>query len=185
MALLRAAAGKLAGALQQGSSLLPAAAATTSSPVLSEFTRQMGTERRPGLSGAWKQSAFFALCLDKKFVCGAGQGGLDRDKAAEDWESDPTFKKPPRNMAEVLDDSASVLFLTDIMRGMSYTLGAFFDKKVTVSAQPWPAPGMSVGDTNSRVQIVNSEGTRSHSCVDSLLPVSEAAKFGKTELKCV
>ncbi|KAF5835141.1 NADH:ubiquinone oxidoreductase subunit 8 [Dunaliella salina] len=110
MALLRAAAGKLAGAL--GSSW-PAAAATTSfSTPLSELTRQMGTERRPGLSGAWKQ--------------------IDRDKAAEHWESDPTFKKPPRNMAEVLDDSASVLFLTDIMRGMSYTLGAFFDKKVTI-----------------------------------------------------
>lgn len=35
-------------------------------------------------------------------------------------------------MFAVLDDSASVLFLTDIMRGMAYTLGAFFDKKVTV-----------------------------------------------------
>jgi NADH dehydrogenase (ubiquinone) Fe-S protein 8 len=34
----------------------------------------------------------------------------------------------------VLDDSASVLFLTDIWRGMSYTLGGFFDKKVTVSS---------------------------------------------------
>ena len=26
-----------------------------------------------------------------------------------------------------------MLFLTEIMRGMAYTLGAFFDKKVTVS----------------------------------------------------
>ncbi len=34
----------------------------------------------------------------------------------------------------VLDDSASMLLLTDIWRGMSYTLGAFFDKKVTVGA---------------------------------------------------
>lgn len=34
----------------------------------------------------------------------------------------------------MLDDSASMLLLTDIWRGMSYTLGAFFDKKVTVGA---------------------------------------------------
>lgn len=77
-----------------------------------QLSRQMGTERRPGLSGAWKQ--------------------MDREKAAEDWDNDPTYKKAPKNMAEVLDDSASVLFLTDIMRGMAYTLGAFFDKKVTI-----------------------------------------------------
>lgn len=32
----------------------------------------------------------------------------------------------------VLDDSASMLLLTDVWRGMAYTLGAFFDKKVTV-----------------------------------------------------
>ncbi|KAJ9529875.1 hypothetical protein QJQ45_022279 [Haematococcus lacustris] len=86
------------------------APATTGS--LNELSRMMGTERRPGLSGAWKQA--------------------DRDKFAEDWNTDPTYKKPPKTIAEVLDDSASVLFLTEIVRGMSYTLGAFFDKKVTV-----------------------------------------------------
>lgn len=32
----------------------------------------------------------------------------------------------------VLDDSAHMLLLTEIWRGMAYTLGAFFDKKVTV-----------------------------------------------------
>ena len=32
----------------------------------------------------------------------------------------------------VLDDSASILFLTEVWRGMWYTLGAFFDKKVTI-----------------------------------------------------
>ncbi len=94
---------------------------------------------------------------------------VDRDKLAEDWHSDPTYKKPAKSLAEgaappcrplpstvqrkqagavsdeagtrtsccdvvpaVLDDSASVLFMTEIMRGMAYTLGAFFDKKVTV-----------------------------------------------------
>lgn len=36
-------------------------------------------------------------------------------------------------MYAVLDDSAHVLFVTEIYRGMMYTLGAFFDNKVTVS----------------------------------------------------
>mmetsp|Transcript_11431 Transcript_11431/g.20161 ORF Transcript_11431/g.20161 Transcript_11431/m.20161 type:complete len:230 (+) Transcript_11431:135-824(+) len=75
-------------------------------------TRQMGTERRPGLSGAWKQ--------------------VDRDKHAEHWNSDPTYKKAPTTVSGILDDSASVLFMTEIMRGMAYTLGGFFDKKVTI-----------------------------------------------------
>ncbi len=34
----------------------------------------------------------------------------------------------------VLDDSANALFVTEIFRGMAYTLKAFFDPKVTVSA---------------------------------------------------
>jgi len=49
-----------------------------------------------------------------------------------DFENDPTYKRTPKNVAEVLDDSASMLFLTEIWRGMFYTLGAFFDKKVTI-----------------------------------------------------
>ena len=51
-----------------------------------------------------------------------------------EFDSDPTYKKTPKNLAEVLDDSAHMLFLTDVARGMWYTLGAFFDSKVTVSA---------------------------------------------------
>eukprot|EP00798_Chlamydomonas_sp_ICE-L_P023794 gene23794-9356_t len=50
----------------------------------------------------------------------------------DDFESDPTFKKTPKNLTEVMDDSAHMLFLTEIYRGMMYTLGAFFDKKVTI-----------------------------------------------------
>jgi hypothetical protein len=33
----------------------------------------------------------------------------------------------------VLDDSANALFVTEIVRGMAYTLKAYFDPKVTVS----------------------------------------------------
>ena len=33
----------------------------------------------------------------------------------------------------VLDESANTLFLTEMFRGLSLTLKAFFDKKVTVS----------------------------------------------------
>lgn len=36
-------------------------------------------------------------------------------------------------VAAVLDQTAQTLFLTEMMRGLSLTLRAFFDKKVTVS----------------------------------------------------
>jgi hypothetical protein len=35
---------------------------------------------------------------------------------------------------EVLDDSANALFMTEIVRGMAYTIKAYFDPKVTVSS---------------------------------------------------
>lgn len=37
----------------------------------------------------------------------------------------------------VLDQTAQTLFLTEMMRGMSLTLRAFFDKKVTVRFFPF------------------------------------------------
>jgi hypothetical protein len=59
-------------------------------------------------------------------------------------------------LAAVLDDSASVLFMTEIMRGMAYTLGAFFDKKVTASEQAcWEMYGQGPKDGRYRVQIVH------------------------------
>lgn len=36
-------------------------------------------------------------------------------------------------LPSVLDDSAHMMLLTEVWRGFAYTLGAFFDKKVTVS----------------------------------------------------
>nr|7ARC_I Chain I, TYKY [Polytomella sp. Pringsheim 198.80]7ARD_I Chain I, TYKY [Polytomella sp. Pringsheim 198.80] len=79
---------------------------------LTQFTRSMGTERRPGQSGAWKQ--------------------VDKQRYSSEWEQDPTFKQVPKNVSEVLDDSVSVLFLTDIVRGMMYSASGFFDDKVTI-----------------------------------------------------
>lgn len=73
-----------------------------------EALRFVSTERRPGQSGAFKPALF-------------------------DWSKDPTYKKTPKNLAEVLDDSASVFMMTEIMRGMGLTLQAFFDKKVTIN----------------------------------------------------
>lgn len=35
----------------------------------------------------------------------------------------------------VLDDSANALFMTEIVRGMAYTIKAFFEPKVTVSRE--------------------------------------------------
>jgi len=35
----------------------------------------------------------------------------------------------------VLDDSANALFMTEIVRGMAYTIKAFFEPKVTVSSE--------------------------------------------------
>lgn len=84
--------------------------AAPASSTAGEFVRNMGTERRPGESGAWK--------------------AIGRQNPA--FDSDPTYKKTPKNVAEVLDDSAHMLFLTEIARGMWYTLGAFFDSKVTI-----------------------------------------------------
>jgi hypothetical protein len=40
----------------------------------------------------------------------------------------------PQCAAAVLDDSANALFMTEIVRGMAYTIKAFFDPKVTVSS---------------------------------------------------
>ena len=36
-------------------------------------------------------------------------------------------------MTAVLDESAQTLFLTELFRGLNYTLKSFFDPKVTVS----------------------------------------------------
>lgn len=41
---------------------------------------------------------------------------------------------PCHYAAAVLDDSANALFMTEIVRGMAYTIKAFFDPKVTVSS---------------------------------------------------
>jgi len=46
---------------------------------------------------------------------------------------DPTFRKAPRGVSAVLDDSASTLFVTEVFRGMAYTLKAFFDPKLTIN----------------------------------------------------
>lgn len=86
--------------------------AAPASQALNEFVRHMGSERRPGESGAWKQ--------------------IERQRFSSDWENDPTFKRTPKNLAEVLDDSAHMMLLTEVWRGFAYTLGAFFDKKVTI-----------------------------------------------------
>ena len=52
---LRNVAGRLLGPLSSSLRALEPAP-------LSELTRQMGTERRPGLSGAWKQSKQSERC---------------------------------------------------------------------------------------------------------------------------
>jgi hypothetical protein len=152
-----------------------------------ELTRQMGTERRPGLSGAWKQSedrhlAAVAHGLQQGYIhqaehaaacCMQSTGTSTRSTgratphtrmrprpsarvrtrpAALVWPhqhawllaiSMPCLRSavvlpqgsPCVPVPAVLDDSASVLFLTEIIRGMAYTLGGFFDKKVTVRAR--------------------------------------------------
>lgn len=46
---------------------------------------------------------------------------------------DPTFRKAPRGVGSILDDSASTLFVTEVFRGMAYTLKAFFDPKLTIN----------------------------------------------------
>lgn len=52
-------------------------------------------------------------------------------------EEDALFSAATRMCAcrarAVLDDSAHMMLLTEVWRGFAYTLGAFFDKKVTVS----------------------------------------------------
>jgi hypothetical protein len=40
---------------------------------------------------------------------------------------------PFRPLPAVLDDSANALFMTEIFRGMAYTIKAYFEPKVTVS----------------------------------------------------
>lgn len=64
------------------------------------------------------------------------------DRMSPQSHSDDCLSRPHTQLAchrallllpTALDDSAQVLFLTEVWRGMMYTLGAFFDKKVTVS----------------------------------------------------
>eukprot|EP00955_Chlamydomonas_euryale_P053323 355471-Chlamydomonas_euryale.AAC.13 len=72
--------------------------------------------------------------LSIRFVITPHSSATAVDRKNDDFPSDPTYKKVPKNLAEVLDDSAHMLFMTEIARGFWYTLGAFFDKKVTVGA---------------------------------------------------
>jgi hypothetical protein len=44
----------------------------------------------------------------------------------------------------VLDESSQTLFLTELWRGLNFTLRAFFDRKVTVSVRPSQDPLVSV-----------------------------------------
>lgn len=61
-----------------------------------------------------------------------GQRGLLKPMP-ENWEKDPTMKKPAKDLASALDDAAGVLLYTDVWRGMAITLKAFFDDKVTLN----------------------------------------------------
>jgi len=45
----------------------------------------------------------------------------------------PSDREVPRDLAGVLDENATTLFLTDCWRGLSLTLKTFFDPKVTVN----------------------------------------------------
>lgn len=44
-----------------------------------------------------------------------------------------TQRAPPKDWAGVLDESAQTLFLTEMWRGLGYTLKSFFDPKVTIN----------------------------------------------------
>lgn len=61
-------------------------------------------------------------------------GGLGKAIAREKLTLDPTYKQEPKDFSSILDDSASGLFVTEVFRGMAYTIKAFFDPKVTVRA---------------------------------------------------
>lgn len=53
----------------------------------------------------------------------------------------------PYDCDAVLEENATTLFLTDMMRGMSLTFKVFFEKKVTVSfATPLCAPFKDIFD---------------------------------------
>jgi hypothetical protein len=54
-------------------------------------------------------------------------------KQTDKLVDDPTFRKSPRDVGSILDDSASTLFVTEVFRGMAYTLKAFFDPKLTIN----------------------------------------------------
>jgi hypothetical protein len=164
-----------------------------------QAVRHMGSERRPGESGAWKQSesrpasaAALVPCVPPQLipilhvrpmrqssgsdtratgrttplssarprtsprvgyvahsrrtalsgtyrgheVWLAGVAVLHREQSNREqhtWQRAVWFTTRAGLCRAVLDDSASMLLLTEVWRGMSYTLGAFFDKKVTVS----------------------------------------------------
>lgn len=60
------------------------------------------------------------------------------------------------HLAAVLDQTAQTLFLTEMMRGLSLTLRAFFDKKVTVR-HPGRNDGPRWGFVTSRVEVYSSQ----------------------------
>ncbi len=79
----------------------------------------------------------------------------------------------------VLDESAQTLFLTEMFRGLGYTLKSFFDPKVTVSSLlPSAVCTMSVGHLDAALRCTGFEVSsavnllkswlRSRACTESL-----------------
>ena len=63
-----------------------------------------------------------------------GEQSLEGERGPR-WRTDsPLTPSRPTLSSSVLDESAQTLFLTELWRGMSLTLRAFFEKKATVSA---------------------------------------------------
>lgn len=74
----------------------------------------------------WRSMSFYTSADKYHFKYGTNS---ERDKL----ERDPTFRKQPSDVGAILDDSANALFMTEIVRGMMYTIKAYFDPKVTIN----------------------------------------------------
>ncbi|KAF8073190.1 NADH dehydrogenase [ubiquinone] iron-sulfur protein 8-B [Scenedesmus sp. PABB004] len=83
----------------------------------------------PALAALGSQSRAMSLYTSGEKYHFTFGTNAERDKK----ERDPTFRKQPKDVAAILDDSANALFVTEIVRGMAYTIKAYFEPKVTLN----------------------------------------------------
>lgn len=75
----------------------------------------------------------FACSIHTSSVPGDTQQAIKDGEPVKSTGSVFTQRGVPKDWAGVLDESSQILFLTEMWRGLGYTLKSFFDPKVTIN----------------------------------------------------